>query len=143
MAGWSKVFPAVVGVVGLALPGIAGCGAAGPVTYPIEGRVLIEAGDPASLEGQFIEVALVEDPSQRAAGIIGPDGKFKLETLDQGKVWGGARPGNYQARLTLNDEGDGRVKKPRVPRKYLDFKSSGWSLRVPPVDQVQLVVGPK
>lgn len=143
MSGFSTSVRGIVSGFFLGLPWAAGCGEAGLVTYPIEGRVVIEAGGPESLEGQFVEVALVEDPSKRATGIIGSDGKFKLETLDKGQVWGGARPGKYQARLTLNDEGDGSVKKPRIPRKYLDFKSSGWSLQVPPVDQVRLVVGPK
>jgi hypothetical protein len=130
--------------VGLAVVGVAaaGCGSAGPRTHPVAGRVELVGGGAGQLAGHHVEVARADDPTVRAAGVIGPDGRFRLETLAGGKVLPGAWEGEYRARLVLTDEGDG-TKKPKLPRRYLDFKSSGLTVRVPADGEVTLTLATK
>lgn len=87
------------------------------------------AGGP--LTGHFVEVVQSDSPTTRGFGEIGSDGRFKLSRLVDGKTAAGLPPGNFRARLVLSDEGDGVIKKPAVPVRYLDFKTSGWTVSVP------------
>lgn len=127
--------------VAVTLAALAGCSDAGPETYPVAGRVEV-GGGPGLLAGHHVELTRTDDPTARAAGVIDGAGRFRVETLDRGRVKGGAREGSYHARLVLADEGDGRPK-PKVPRKYLDFKTSGWTVQVPAAGDVTLTVAPK
>jgi hypothetical protein len=122
------------------LPLAAGCAAGGPQTHAVDGRVTWPAGDSSALAGNHIEVILLQDPGVRATGLIGADGRFALETLEKGQLLKRARQGNYQARLVLVDEGDGASRKLKIPKKYLDMKTSGWSLQVPARESVNLVI---
>jgi hypothetical protein len=99
-------------------------------------------GEAVLLAGSYVEVAHVSDPTNRAGGVIGSDGRFRLETLIDGKVLPGVREGEYQARLVLADEGDG-TPKPKLPRRYLDFKTSGLTVRVPTEGEVTLILTAK
>lgn len=121
----------------LSVVGVSGCGRPDAPTYPVAGRVEVSGGDSAQLAGHHVELARDDDPTVRAAGVIDDSGRFAVETLDGGRVRGGAREGTYRARLILTDEGDGRPK-PKVPRKYLDFATSGWTVQVPPPGEVTL-----
>ena len=72
-----------------------------------------------------------------------PDGQFKLETYENGQTQTGAREGTYEARLVIVDEGDGQSKKPKVAPRYLKFRTAGWTVQVPPADEVKLTVAAK
>ena len=122
-----------VGLVLAILAAVAAIGVAGfskgrDGTHPASGRVTWAGGD---LSGHIVEVALADDPTKRGFGTIGPDGGVQFARLSEGKTLAGLPAGKYQARLVLNDEGDGQTKKPKVPKRYLDFKTAGWSIEVP------------
>lgn len=121
----------------------AGCAAGGPQTHAVDGRLTWQAGDSSALAGNHIEAVQVQDPDVRASGFIGADGRFALETLEKGKLLKGALQGNYQVRLVLVDEGDGAPRKLKIPKRYLDTKTSGWSLQVPAREAVNLVIASK
>jgi hypothetical protein len=108
--------------------------------HPVAGTITWPGGD---LSGHIVEVALATDPTVRGFGTIGPDGRFELERLVEGKTAPGLSAGEYQARLILNDEGDGQTKKPKVPARYLDFRTAGWSVQVPTATDVTLTVAAK
>lgn len=117
----------------------AGCGGSSGA-HPVAGTVNWSGGD---LAGHLVEFAHPTDPNVRGFGTIGPDGRFALERLSDGKTAPGLPAGTYQARVVINDEGDGQTKKPKVPARYLDFKTSGWSVQVPPPGDVTLTVAAK
>ncbi|AWM41702.1 hypothetical protein GobsT_72060 [Gemmata obscuriglobus] len=117
----------------------AGC-TRGEGGHPTAGQVVWSGGQ---LGGHFVEVTRVDDLSVRGFGTIGPDGRFALERLVDGKTVPGLPPGEYQARLILTDEGDGQAKKPNVPARYLDQKTAGWRVTVPAPGDVTLTVAPK
>jgi hypothetical protein len=125
----------------LALLAVAGCGQSGPKTHAVAGSVSLAGGDPTQLAGHYVEAALTTDPTVRASGVIGPDGRFKLETLADGRIQTGAPEGTYGVRLILSDD-DG-VKGPKVSPRYLRFETSGLSIQVPAKDDVKLEVGPR
>lgn len=102
----------------------------------VNGRLEVTAGS-LDLKGHLIEVALDTEPTVRGSGLIEEGGKFKLEMLDQGKP-AGVKPGSYRARVVIVDEGDGQTPRPKVPARYLDFKTSGWQLTVPTTGEVKL-----
>lgn len=128
-------------LVMLSVVGVSGCGGFGPTTHPVAGRVQVN-GDAAQLAGHHVELVHADDPTVRAAGVIDDGGRFSVETLDGGQRRGGAREGTYRARLILTDEGDGRPK-PKVPKKYLDVNTSGWTVQVPPAGDVTLTATAK
>lgn len=118
---------------------LAGCGSAS-TDHAVSGTVSWPGGD---LTGHTVEVASTADATVRGFGTIGPGGRFKFERLVNGKVTAGLPPGAYTARLILNDEGDGQTKKPKVPARYLDHKTAGWQVQVPPAGEVALTVAAK
>jgi hypothetical protein len=123
-------------LVGCCLVGCDG----GPTTHPVSGTLELRGGDPAQLAGHHVELTRSDDSTVRAAGVIDESGRFRIETLSGGQVKTGALEGNYQARLILNDEGDGSKKKPKINKKYLDFKTSGWTVQVPATTDVTLTL---
>jgi hypothetical protein len=66
----------------LVLSGSPGCSKAPtaplPTTYPVTGKVIFEAGQPAT--GGSVQFRSTTDPSISALGEIGPDGSFSLNT---------------------------------------------------------------
>ena len=122
---------------------LAGCSGSSYDTQPVSGKVVLPNGDAAPLAGHLVEVVRPDDPTVRASGMIRSDGSFELETLQDGKVRRGAKPGNYRARLILSDEGDGQAKKPVVAARFLDHKTSGWTVQVPATEEVKLTITPK
>jgi hypothetical protein len=119
-----------------------GCGQSGPKTYPVAGKVVLAGGDTSKLAGHHVEAALEGDPAVRAAGVIGPDGRFTLETLQAGAIQKGAREGKYQVRILPADEDDDgrKLRKPPVAARHLKFETSGLSLQVPANGSVTLAV---
>jgi hypothetical protein len=128
-------------LVMLSVVGVTGCGGAGQKTHPVVGQVQVN-GDAGQLAGHHVELVRTDDPTVRAAGRIDESGRFSVETLDGGQRRSGAREGTYRARLILTDEGDGRPK-PKVPKKYLDANTSGWTVQVPPTGDVTLTANAK
>jgi hypothetical protein len=127
-AGWEAA------VVALALLGLAGCGGGGPKTYPVRGKVVLADGDVQQLAGSYVEFMLESDSTMRASGTIEPDGSFALQTLHEGKILKGAPEGTYRARIIPSEEDDGSARKRRpkpVHNRFLDFKTSGLSFKVP------------
>lgn len=108
--------------------------------HPVAGAVRWAGGD---LTGHAVEFVKDGDPATRGFGSIGPDGAFAVERYAAGRTTRGLPAGTYSARLVLNDEGDGQTKKPRVPSRYFDPKSSGWSVSVPTTGDVTLTVAAK
>jgi hypothetical protein len=129
--------------VALILVSALGCGNSGTKIHKVSGRVSLAGGDVSHLAGHLVEFSLGSDPNVRASGVIEPDGHFTLETLDGGKIHKGAREGTYQARIVLNDEGDGTLKLPPLARRYYQFQQSGLSIQVPATEEVQLKVSTK
>ena len=120
----------------------AGCGQSNPKTYPVAGKIVLAAGDASKLVGHYVEAALESDPAVRAAGVIGTDGSFTLETLQAGAIRKGAREGKYQIRILPADEDDDgrKLRKPPVAARHLKFETSGLSLQVPANGDVTLAV---
>lgn len=111
-----------------------GCGSASEA-HPVTGQL---QGAPAELAGHLIEVSRDSDPNTRGFGTLDAQGTFRLERLTDGRLERGVPAGSYRARLVLNDEGDGKTKRPPVPRRYLEFQTSGWTLQVPAAQTVTL-----
>ena len=124
-------------LVAVAAIGVAGFSKGGDGSHPASGRVTWAGGD---LSGHIVEVTLADDPTKRGFGTIGPDGSVQFARLSEGKTVAGLPAGKYQARLILNDEGDGQTKKPGVPKRYLDFKTAAWSIQVPAATETTLTV---
>ncbi|AMV25315.1 hypothetical protein VT84_13020 [Gemmata sp. SH-PL17] len=124
---------------------LAGCNGNSPKTYSVSGKVALVGGDTQKLAGHHIEVALATDPTVRAAGVIGPDGTFSLETLHAGVVLKGAKEGQYQVRILPADEDDNgtKLKKPPIAARHFKFESSGLSLKVPATGDVNLELSPR
>jgi hypothetical protein len=135
----AAVAAALLALAGL---GVAGCGPAGPKTYPVRGRVEFTGGDVGQLAGSNVEAALENEPTVRASGVIEPDGAFTLATLDAGVLRKGAKEGKYRARIILAEEdatGKRRRPPPLAPR-FLQFATSGLALQVPTSGEVTLKV---
>lgn len=120
----------------------AGCGQNGPRTYTVAGKVVLSGADTAKLAGHHVEAALEGDPTVRAAGVIGPDGSFLLETVRAGAIQKGAPEGKYQVRILPADEDDDgrKLKRPPVAARHLKFETSGLSIQVPAHGEVTLTV---
>ena len=132
-------------VLGAALLAGFGCGRPAPKTFAVEGRVVLPGVDPRQLAGGRVEVVLPGDRTVQAAGEIGEDGRFSLQTIHAGKPLVGAPRGEYQARIVLSDEdrGDRLRRGLPVARRFSNFKTSGLSVRVPPEGDVTLAVARK
>jgi hypothetical protein len=121
------------------LVGLAGCDTSGPTTYAIRGRVEADGGA-GVLVGHTVEAALTRDPTVRASGAIGPDGRFVLQTLHAGRLLTGAREGEYRVRVVLSDDDPARRQQAAraVHRKYLQFETSGLIFAAPVAGEVRL-----
>ena len=121
-----------------------GCSSDAVRTHAVRGEVALARADVADLAGCSIEVALESDPTVRASGEIGPDGKFSLESLHSGEVRRGAVEGTYKARLILAD--DDRTQRIRAAKavapRFLRFETSGLTIQVPPEGEVVLNIAP-
>ena len=128
-----------------ALLTLVGCADGTPKVYPVTGKVVFASGDLSKLAGHHVEAALEGDPNVRAAGVIGADGSFALETLYNGKILKGAPEGKYKVRILPADEDDNgkRLKKPPVAKRHLAFDDSGLSLQVPPPGDVRFELSPR
>jgi hypothetical protein len=123
---------------------LGGCGAGGPKTHPVKGKVVTaKADDLKLLVGQAVEFQSTVEPETRAFGQIQPDGSFTLSTYRQGVSLSGVIEGKHTARLMIDAggaEGDARPRKSKWPfdRKYTQFDTSGWVVTVPTDGEVIL-----
>ncbi len=110
-----------------------GCGQRGEKVHTTRGIIDLTDGDVAVLAGSHVELALQSDTNQRASGSISNDGAFTLETIHSGVVLKGVREGIYRAKIVLADDDRAGLKlaKAAVSQRFLDFKTSGWTVRVP------------
>lgn len=111
-----------------------GCSGSKIKTYPISGKFEMSDGDISSLSGCVVEFMQEENPLIRSNGVIHADGTFEMETLYAGKIVSGAPEGVYTVRIILTDEDeDGEFRTGGMPihRRFLDFKTSNWSVTVP------------
>lgn len=98
----------------------------------LEGKVLYQGGE-FVFAGDTLELRSSADASLHAFGELKPDGTFKVDTLENGKVVTGAKPGKYDARIVISDD-DYEHKKlaaKSINKKFLSFESSGLSVTVP------------
>ena len=119
---------------------VSGCADLGPRLYPVSGKVQVSGQDITVLEGSAIEVMSNTDNNIRAAGTINADGSFILETLQMGRMQKGAREGDFKARVVISDDDKAKLRlaNKAVQKKYLDFESSGWKVKVPVSSDVLL-----
>ncbi len=126
----------------LAAIGAAGCGSGGKGTYRVQGQIQLAAGDNRLLAGHSLEAALESDPHVRTYGVIDADGHFVLESLLDGVIRQGALPGRYRARLALSDD-DPELRRQAlesIPKRFLQFETSGLTLEVPAAAPITLAV---
>src|SRR5207253_3342694 len=82
----------VVVAIGLLVHAL-GCGAAGPKSHPVRGKVELAGAEVEKLAGSHVEAALQSDMTVRASGEIQKDGSFTLESLQASKRVDGALAG--------------------------------------------------
>jgi hypothetical protein len=114
-----------------------GCGSSTEL-QTAKGEVQWADGNVGDLTNHLVELINTANPSQRSSGVITDNGRFELTTLEDGLVQKGIKPGNYEARIIIVDEGDGQSKKPKLPKRYLDAKTAGWSVQIPASQNIVL-----
>jgi hypothetical protein len=112
---------------------VTGCGEKTARTYPVKGRLELPATTVNALAGHTLEIALNADNRIRAAGEIQADGSFELKTVQDGRVLEGSVPGEYVARIVLNDDDAQKraAAAKAIHSRYLRFEKSGLVLTVP------------
>src|SRR5262245_46016999 len=98
----------------LVLGAAAGCGDSG--THAVRGKVELPGGDVAQLAQAHVEFQLEGNPAVRADGLIGPDGRFEVQSLREGRLVRGMPPGTYRARLLFGDDAPARRRPPVAPQ---------------------------
>ena len=99
----------------------------------LEGKVELQGGESFAFAGDSVELRSATDASLHAFGEIKPDGTFKIDTLDNGNIVTGAKPGHYEARIVISDD-DYEHKKlasKSINKKFLNFETSGLKVTVP------------
>lgn len=122
---------ALLGLAMLTLCVQAGCGPAD--LKSLSGKVVLPAEETFQFAGEVVELRSQSGSNETAFGEILADGTFAVESLVDGKIVKGVKPGNYQARIVISDD-DYEHKKiagKSIPKKYLSFDSSGLSVQVP------------
>ncbi len=100
---------------------------------PLRGKVLL----PSEIDFQFaddvIELRSKSNPQQLAFGEIQADGSFEVQSLKQGEIVNGARPGSYEARFVIADDDYSHKKLASrlISKRYLRFESSGLTVDIP------------
>jgi hypothetical protein len=124
---------------------LVGCSGNGPKSHSVSGRIELRGGDVANLAGSTLEIVVVSDPKVRGFGEIQPDGRFRLQSLQEGELRGAVPEGQYTARIIPNDEDEASRKRASraVAPRYLKFETSDLSLQVPASGEVTLVVWAK
>jgi hypothetical protein len=121
----------------LALAWLVGCGASGPTTYPVSGKVTID-GEPA--KEVRVDFYPVDSTNQMASGQVSENGTYTLFTGQIGKE--GAMAGKYKvvlAPLTTDtsymDSGTDPTTQPQegaVPEEYTKESTTPKEVEVKP-----------
>lgn len=108
-------------------------------TYPVEGTVVV-SGDLSALAGSVVEAVAEGEPHKRASGEIQPDGRFVLETLQDGRIHPGAPKGTYRVRIIPSDDSRQIRRKAlaAIPARYLKLQTSPLTLTVPATGEIVL-----
>lgn len=118
------------------LTSVAGCGAAKPKTYPVEGKVVFKGTGKPLTGGQVAFEPMERTPNvnTNASGDIQSDGTFKLRTFEPGD---GAAEGKHKVAvlppaqdMTSDLEKKTKQKKSPIDRKYSEYHSSGLEFTV-------------
>jgi hypothetical protein len=115
---------------------VCGAGCSRSELASLEGKIVVQGASSFSFAGDVLELRLEGDTLQRAFGEIKPDGTFELETLDDGSVKRGLKPGAYQARVVFSDDDPKHPVEASkaIHRKYTRFETSGLKIEVPSED---------
>ncbi len=100
---------------------------------PLAGKIKYVGDSEFAFSGDVVELRSQSDPSINAYGEVQPDGSFEVDSLDQGKIVKGAKPGKYAVRLVIADD-DYEHKKlasKAINKKYFSFDTSGLEVDVP------------
>ena len=106
--------------------------------------VVFENGDIKQLADCILELQEENDAEVRAEGMIRPDGSFELQTYRKGKRSPGVPAGTYRAWIVMSSEDGGeeaRLRRSGLDPRFLDAKSSGLTVKVPPERNLTLKVG--
>jgi hypothetical protein len=128
---WNKLQAILKSLLAFSVVFIAGCSQQG--LQSLEGQLVHQDGGAFEFAGDTIELRSQSDPTQHAFGEIKPDGKFKIDSLDEGKILQGAKPGEYVARIVIADDDyeHKKVAAKSINKKFLNFETSGLSVKVP------------
>lgn len=107
------------------------------------GKVVVQHPADFAFSGDVLELRLESDPLQRAFAEIKPDGTFDIESIHEGAISAGLRPGVYRARLVFSDDDPEHTKRASkvIHRKFTRFETSGLRIQVPSQDAVLSVSG--
>jgi hypothetical protein len=106
----------------------------------VAGRIQLQGGDIAKLAGSTLEIASTSDVTIRGFGEIQPDGRFRIQSLQAGKLRSGVLAGNYTARIIPYDEdANTRILATKaIARRYLQFETSNLTVQVPAWGELSL-----
>lgn len=110
---------------------VAGCSSSNQ--REVAGQVTIEPPQGLTFADDIVELRSKESPDFIAAGLIQPDGTFRVECLVGGKVLKGVPAGSYQARIVISDDDPERRKKVlgSINKKFLSFDTSELTITAP------------
>jgi hypothetical protein len=74
-----------------------GCGASGPKTYPVKGKVVVKNGQVGRIAGGYVHMESVGEPKVKGAGQIEDDGQFAMACFVNDKAIEGMPQGEYVA----------------------------------------------
>jgi hypothetical protein len=117
--------PFQLGIVGLTLFALAGCGGG---KHPVRGTVTLEDGSPLT-KGMVVFERNDGGAPLTARGEIQPDGRYELST---DKLGDGVPPGKYRVLINSLDLSEVPDEKKNLPFdvKYLKFETSGLECEV-------------
>ncbi|XZE46891.1 hypothetical protein SH467x_002188 [Pirellulaceae bacterium SH467] len=95
--------------------------------------MVIEPESDFHFSGDTLEIRSKDRPAEVAYGEIKSDGTFRIESLRDGAIVQGTSAGEYEARIVVSDD-DSQHKAAAhkaIPKKYLQFASSGLKVAAP------------
>jgi hypothetical protein len=124
--------PGLRAVAILLLPAAAGCGSGQPPLHPVTGRVLFD-GRPATGFAVAFSSSAEATKGVEATGRIDADGRFALETRQDGQQRPGAVAGPHRVViLPPPGFGDDSGEIEAIPLRYADYSQSGLTAEVRP-----------
>jgi hypothetical protein len=97
-----------------------------------QGKILFSDGTAFAFAGDVLEVRPVGQ-LQGGFAEIQADGSFAIETLEDGTIFRGCKPGTYEARIVVSDDDYDHKAQAAIAinEKYLQFESSGLRFELP------------